>query len=281
MSALTREAALTAAATLLRPLAGLMLKCGLTWREFATLAKTAFVEAATEDYGIDGRPTNVSRVALLTGLARKEVRRLRDIAGEPLLAAPVSKTTDATQVLSAWHLDPAWQDAAGAPRLLEPDAFAALCRQHCSDVPASATLKELLRVGAVRELADGRLEVLSRYYQPTGSDPQWVMMAGEYLADLGDTIAFNVDREAQDTTRFLGRAIVPAIPAAAVPEYHRFLETTGQQFLEQVDAWLEARRCDDADSDGDAVRLGVGVFFIQGGARPVAPPEQFGATGTR
>ena len=63
----------------MRPIASLLMRCGMTWKEFAELCKTVFVEVASEEYGIRGRKTNVSRTAILTGMSRKEVKRLRDL----------------------------------------------------------------------------------------------------------------------------------------------------------------------------------------------------------
>jgi len=48
---------------------------GITWKDFAELAKATYVEVATQEFGKRGRPTNVSRTAVLTGLARREVRK--------------------------------------------------------------------------------------------------------------------------------------------------------------------------------------------------------------
>jgi len=58
----------------LRPLARALLRAGIGYREFAEISKSAFVDIATKDYGLRGRPTNISRVAVMTGLTRKEVR---------------------------------------------------------------------------------------------------------------------------------------------------------------------------------------------------------------
>lgn len=257
------DAALVAARRLLRPLASFMLKCGLTCREFTSLAKTAFVTAATEDYGIKGRPTNISRVALLTGLARKEVKRQRDLMEMAKAMTPVEKTTDATRLLSGWHQDPDFMGGNSNPRDLSLEDFDALCRRYCSDVPASAMLKELKRVNAVAENGD-ELKVLSRYYMPTQADPQWVMTAGDYLADLNNTIKYNVDCEADAPRRFVGRAHESRIPKNSVDEFHRFMEGNGQQFLEKVDAWLAEHQTTEADTaNSETVRLGTGVFLIQ------------------
>ena len=61
---------------LLRPVARIAMRHGLTTRDFHDIAKKAFVDVAREAYGIGGRPTNKSRVATLTGLTRAEVARL-------------------------------------------------------------------------------------------------------------------------------------------------------------------------------------------------------------
>ena len=68
--------------SLMRPIIMLLLRNGVTYKEFALLCKSIFVEAAAADYGIRGRPTNVSRIAVLTGIDRKEVKRIRDLLQE-------------------------------------------------------------------------------------------------------------------------------------------------------------------------------------------------------
>ena len=69
----------------LRPLASMLLKCGMTWKEFSDVSKSVFVEVASGEYGIDGRPTNVSRVSILTGISRKEIKRQRDLLASAAL----------------------------------------------------------------------------------------------------------------------------------------------------------------------------------------------------
>ena len=74
-----KTAATAALRLLFRPIARIMLRAGVNWRELADVCKAIYVEVATEDFGIRGRPTNISRVAILTGLTRREVRRLRTL----------------------------------------------------------------------------------------------------------------------------------------------------------------------------------------------------------
>ncbi|MDH5276664.1 MAG: DUF6502 family protein, partial [Gammaproteobacteria bacterium] len=113
---LDRLAVVQTCRALLRPVASLLLKCGMTWREFAEVSKSVFVAVAGDEYGLNGRPTNVSRVSILTGVSRKEVVRVRALLEQPATTLP-NKTTDATRLLSGWHQDAEFVTASGQPRL--------------------------------------------------------------------------------------------------------------------------------------------------------------------
>ncbi|MBX5462148.1 MAG: hypothetical protein IRZ28_13800 [Steroidobacteraceae bacterium] len=252
----------------LRPLVHVLIRCGITWREFAELAKTAYVEVATTSFGKRGRPTNVSRTAVLTGLARREVRKQR----ENLKRAPEALTgyvAKASQLLTTWHLDPEYVDPSGKPLPLPLDgegpSFTALVRR-CGggDVRPSTMLKELRAAGAIRQLPDGRYEALQRSYIPHAMDEQMIRLWGTVIADVATTYVHNLTRSGRTPARFERAAVNDSIPESALPEFRKFLEAEGQAFLERIDAWLTAHEARDARKpDGPTVRLGAGVYHIQ------------------
>ena len=242
------------------------MKCGMTWREFADVSKSVFVEVAGQDYGIKGRPTNISRVSILTGISRKEVKRQRELMNVER-KQPENRTTDATRVLSGWHQDADFLDQDGNPKILPRNGdgacFETLCRRYAGDIPTITMIKELKRVSAVAEDDDQRLTVLRRYYMPAQFDTQWVVNAGSIYEDLGVNINFNLAADPDGPSRFLGRASDDDIAANAVPEFREFVEEHGQPFIEMVDDWLTEHRSNGSD-DGKRVRLGIGMFLIQG-----------------
>jgi len=61
------------------PIVRILLRFGITWREVSELTKRVYVEVAQQDYAERRRPVNTSRLAVMTGLTRKEVRRIRDL----------------------------------------------------------------------------------------------------------------------------------------------------------------------------------------------------------
>ncbi len=274
--AVDRCAVVQTCRVLLRPIASLLLKCGMTWREFAEVSKSVFVAVASQDYGLNGRPTNVSRVSILTGVSRKEIARVRAML-EQESDPPPNKTTDATRLLSGWHQDPDFLTPAGGPRVLPPEgegaSFAALWRRYGGDVPVTSMRKELERAGAITTLPDGSLRAERRYFMPRRFDPQWILNAGSMLRDLGSGITHNLDAGAGSQLaagepphrRFIGRATSDSVDVAALPEFEAFVEKNGQEFLERVDNWLtehEARPL--AGAARKRMRLGLGVFLIAG-----------------
>lgn len=250
----------------LRPVARWLLRSGVTYREFAELARAAFVDTATEEFGLRGRPTNVSRVALLTGLARREVRRVRSESSGAGAGRGEESLNHATRVLSGWHQDADFLEPDGRPRVLSATgpapSFAALLKRYAGDIPITALVKELARSGSIERLDDGSYRVLRRHYMPRQMDGRAVERAGSVLADLAATVEYNLSRGPRDPARFEGRAQNRRIEPQHLPAFRAFLEREGQGLLERVDDWLSTHEVT-ADAAGTAaVRLGVGVYTI-------------------
>lgn len=261
-----RQAALSAFAVLMRPLARILLRCGVTWKEIAELTKVVYVDVATQEYGKRGRPANASRVAILTGLSRRDVKRARDrLAGaSPDSLAPLAKINHASRVLSGWFQDPEFVDANGNPRLLEPigeRGFEGLTKRYAQDIPSTAMLKELKAVGAVTVTPQGRLRAKMRYYySPAAPDDEAVLRSGAVVGDLGATVAENLFRE-EPRTRFEGRATNVRVARGARRAFRDYIETRGMEFLEDVDRWLS--RHESPAPEDKVVRLGIGVYQIE------------------
>lgn len=273
-----KEHVIATVKSLMNPIIKLLLRNGVTYKEFALLCKSIYVEAAAEGFGIRGRPTNVSRISVLTGIDRKEVKRIKDVLQENSLAVEAQTHQDRiTRLLTAWHQDPEYS-VNGQVNLLPIDggcgSFTSLVRRYGGDVPVQALLKELLRVGVVSKLEDGRVQVLSRYFMPVQSDPQALLRAGSMISELGENLFHNlyvVDGSARNgngrqRTRFDGRASNNLIDAKHQAAFQQFLDSEGQAFLERVDAWLSEHELRESTDNSDAVpvmRLGVGVFGIE------------------
>jgi len=241
------------------------LRAGVDWREFADVGKATYVEMATEDFGIHGRPTNISRVAILTGMTRREVRRLRTLLQNDSPNV-FMRMNYATRVLAGWYQDDEFLDADGNPRPLPPvgatRSFETLCGKYSGDVAATTMLKELKHVGSVEEADDGTLIVRKRFYTPVLMDPEQMLRSGNVLEELGYTVAHNLHREQEEPGRFERRATNTKIPVSVVPEFRDFVNREGQEFLERIDAWLTAHEDSESESS-ESIRLGMGAYWIE------------------
>ncbi len=252
---------------LLRPLARLMLRHGMSHGEFNAIAKSVYVEAAREDFALPGEKTTDSRVAILTGLTRKEVKVLQRAAnGEH--PEPSGNANRATRVLSGWYQDPDFAGRDGQPAALPLDgrgaSFAALVRRYSGDIPPRALLDELKRMGAIAFDDLGRVHALSRSYVPQVGDVEGLRILGAALHDLTATIDYNLRREPNAPARYQRTLTAERMPRKAIPVLRRLVAERAQRFLESLDDWLSAHEVvDGGGADADHARTSVGIYFFQ------------------
>lgn len=261
----------------MRPVIGILMRNGMHYSDFSDLARSVYVEVASEEFGIKGRRTNTSRIALLTGLSRIQAKRELDLLDAHSNAISSSEELDkvrhASRVLLGWHTDPRFCDDKGRPRLLTVDgdaSFATLYEEFSGKaVTETSMLKELIAVGAVEKLADGRLKVKARSYVPNPTDQSALHRIFLAISDLAGCAYFNLFKKKDERSRFERFATNQLIPESELDEFRDYLEVEGQEFLERVDDWLSKREAD--KSRTDLRRVGVGVYQVS--SKPVKPPN--------
>lgn len=259
---------------LLRPAVRILLRHGVSFREMAELCRGVCVAEATSHFGDGGRPASVSTVALQTGMTRRDVRKVR-LLQDSEEQQTIGRMNMAGRVLSGWFLDEDFLAPDGKPLPLSESgafpSFTDLAKRYAADVPASATLKELKRSGAIVENEDGRLVAISRDYMPGIVDPaapEALTRSGSVLEDIGNTVEHNLIRGPDGTPRFERRATNINISDACVDDFREFINREGQAFLERVDAWLSEHEVDsNEERGGEPLRLGLGMYWIQDTAR--------------
>lgn len=261
----TRELVLQACRAMLRPIVRLLLKSGIVHRDLNALIREVYVEITRTEFGLRGRPTSISRTALLTGMARKEVRRIANLLEGDAYREPSSQDR-ITRVLSGWFQDPDYLDSDGRPLAIRAEglapSFADLKARYGGDVPASAILRELLNAGTVQKLPDGKLQPVTRYFMPNPADPEHLLRAGDVIEDIGSTVMRNLYRDTDAPSWFERRAINTQMPPEKVAEFRAHIETEGQKFLEQIDAWLSENEAP-RGSASTHLRLGLGMYIIR------------------
>jgi len=187
---------------LLRPLVRLLLRNGVAYADFALLARQAFVDVAADDFDLPGRKQSVSRISVLSGINRKEVKRLLE---EPLDTSDVPENNRAAKVVSGWMRDQDYHKKSGKPDKLSwgdsesTKTFESLVKKYSGDMPARSVLDELVRVGAVKLHDNQQVELTASGYVPFASNEELLRLSGESVTDLLNTIDFNLAEKKEHT----------------------------------------------------------------------------------
>ena len=259
---------LSAILLVLRPLARALLKVGVGYREFSEIAKIAFVQTATKEYGLRGRPTNVSRVAVMTGLTRKEVKRIRDHDDVPDQTV-VLKTTPASQVLHRWFTDEEFIDKNGRPKSLPFDGegvtFARLVKKYGGDVPPGAMRTELRRVDGIRDNEEGNLLPTKRIVYNVDLRDRLISGLAAILHPAALNLAHNLEAD-DDTQRWANlTAASKFVRDADRGRIMRISVDRINEFVESIDDTFAAYEAlyENARPDSEVRAIGVGVFYFE------------------
>ena len=252
----------------MHPIAGMLLGAGVSYAQFEEVAKRAFVAQALGEPDAKGRTTNVSRVAVRTGLSRKEVSRVKQ-----LLEAPV-RSDDATiqigrpaRVLQLWHSEPGFLNDNGSPIDLPFDdgeqSFSGLVKLVGGDVPAGAVRAELLAAGGMVELPNGKLRVQKRFFVPSALDEDLIVGFSFIVAPLLETLSHNLEDPSKAVIQRV--AYSDHLPPDTLDEFRDVSHAQAESLMNSIDKWISERE-DLSEGAGDQTkRVGVGVFYFEGG----------------
>jgi Family of unknown function (DUF6502) len=258
---------------LLLPVVRLALKRGLAFGRFSEIVKRAYVAAARRDFAVPDRKLSVSRVAVLTGMTRKEASRLMQDDPDQDIGDRLRKQVNrAARVVTAWVEDETYHDGRGAPASLpfeseERPSFCDLVADHGADVGPRAVLDELMRVGAVGERADGRIHLVERVYIPSTDEDAKLDILGTDVADLVSAIDHNLDPG--DAAPFFQRKVAyDNLPSDYLPRLRAHLAERGQAFLEELNADMathdrDTRTGPDDSDDETRSRAMIGIYYYE------------------
>ena len=276
---------LNALRAILEPMVSFLLDAGVGFREFSQIAKEQFVKSASENYGVRGRPTNASRIAVMTGLSRKEIRTIREASSyeSSEQGQDLQSLNPASVVLHAWFSDREYLDSDGLPLRLpqtgQSQSFSDLCRTYAGDVPYGAVLSELKRVGCVLEGVDGLLLATQRYFMPLDFDEKFIGSMAFSYRNLGKTLIrnarYSANKDLQGLQKYglLERYVwTSSLSSSDKEDFKEYAERRAEAFLADLDSWIGNREkfvdsaVRDSAEQGDANAsryIGLGVYLFE------------------
>jgi len=182
---------------LLKPVIRLLLHHQFTYPQFIALLKALYVDVAEQEMQIGDKRQSDSRIHLLTGVHRKDVKRLRAESGDD---APVPTAVSAgSQLIAQWMGNADYLNQQGEPLALplradfeEKPSFEKLVALVVKqDIRPKVILDELLRLGVARMENESVVLVTGAFTPDEGFDEK-AFFFGKNLQDHASAGASNL-----------------------------------------------------------------------------------------
>ncbi len=253
----------------LRPVVRQAIRYGVSYSAMTRMLKQLYVAVAEDDFELRFKRQTDSRLALLTGISRKEVSALRN-RRRTEVAVPDVEDSVATHAVGRWMAGPPFASPDGAPRRLKYEAadadaaatFSDLVRSLAVDIPVRAVLDELIGLGLVELGADGHVELVREAHIPADGMEGKLALLGSDPAELFMTIAHNLD---DDVEPWLQRKVVyDNVGSAALSDLRTEARRSGEEFIRKANALISSY---DRDRQKDAPgglrsRVVLGVYYF-------------------
>lgn len=253
--------------TTLRPFVRLLLRYGISFADVSAILRKLYVEVADEEFKIAGRKQSHARIAVLTGLTRREVKKV--MAESPSESGGAFKLNRAAWALSGWSSDTEFLTEQNQPKELSitesgPGTFESLIKKYGGDVPYRSILDELLRVGAVKRLANNTVVPTSTGYVPAADNEELLRISFQSVADHISTIDFN-DQNSPDASRLQLTVNYDNVTQEGMEIFRHLSREKSKELLLYLDRFLATQ---DRDTNttliGEGkVRTGISIFYFE------------------
>ena len=252
---------------LLRPLVRMALTRGISYKTFAGLLKWVYYDVAKTDFTIEGRKQTQSRISVITGFTRKEVKRLSE-QERPTSRIQYEKYNRAARVISGWRRHSEYFDEYGSTHAIpisgEGVSFEALVKKFSGDMPPRSVLDELTRLGAVRLEPGNRVRLVQEAFTPSGDDAIKFHILGTDVELLVATIENNIEPDRQQPY-FQRKVYYDNLPDEILAGFRKISQQQAQKLLDNLDRQLSANDRDVNSAVQGTGRnvAGVGVYYFQ------------------
>ena len=254
---------------ILKPLVRILHRKGVAFGEFSQLVKQVYVEVSEDVLTASGERPTTSRIAIVTGLTRKEVAQLRQL-DQVIEESTNSRYNRGARVMTGWLQDTDFLDTAGKPARLplhgNVGSFSALVSRYSGDMPYRAMLQEMARVGAVDvDEASAQVQLLGAGYIPHTDELEKFAILGTDVAALIDTIDHNLTTHDRRQLHFQRKVSYDNLPEEALPAFKAMVNQDGLDLLIKFNEWLATQDRDSNPSlEGTGrMRAGVGIYYFE------------------
>lgn len=254
---------------LLRPLTRYLIARGWTYPVLCDLLKSVYVEAAIVTHPQESESLTDSRVSLLTGIHRKEVRRLREELDATIENVSLrAEASIAVRVVTLWTTSPRYLNSQRKPRRLplrstgRQLSFESLVKDTKADMRPNVILDELVRTGVVEIDKQDHVKLLRNAYVSALPEDKLAFLG----ANVGDHLRSALHNIEAHDNPYLERAVFYShVDAKALAKLKPTLQQRSEQFLKEINNLIAAHSYlgDATKNKTDVRRMRLGVYYLE------------------
>jgi hypothetical protein len=267
----------TTATMFLRPVVRLMLHFQITYPQLIAMLKALYIEVAVADFPHGNKQQSNSRINLLTGIHRKDVKRLRE---QPKGRSRDSKlellkTNLGTKIIQKWRNSKGYQDINGKPLTLSlrkddsgnlsfDELVTSVVKQ---DIRPKVILEEWLRLGIAQQ-EDSCVKLSANAGQEDKDFAENLAFFGQNIQEhinagcnnlMGHKPAYS------DSSVFYDRLSIKS-----VAQLSDLANKLGMRALQQMNRTAMKLQTDDEGHEGSDFRMNFGVFSFNNAQKSIA-----------
>jgi len=247
------------------PIAKLLIRAGFHFEQFLILARRIYIEAAIDECNSRGEIVTDSRLSIMTGVARRDVREFSDSGIGQIQVEPTNAHVIA-EILTIWYSDPNFLGPYGVPLELsfvsdDSRNFSALATVSGKKIDPNKILVEMLDAGIVSRVGEDHFRPNARtFFLSESLSAAAFEHLGNSVFNLANTIGWNLN--SRNSTKLVERTIFSdhGLTYAQQQKFDDFLKEKVKELSSDVDNWLKDAEGQATDANEERLDIGVSIF---------------------
>lgn len=248
---------------IMRPIVKLLLHYQISFPQLTAIIKSIYIEVAIADFAIDDEKQSDSRVNFLTGVHRKDIKRLRDPSAAK--DAIFQANSLGQKILDRWHKTKKYLDSDGFPRSLpirsknsSKSSFEELVASICKkNIRPRVILQEWLRSDIVK-CENEEVSLNPRESLSNNRLHEKIVFFSQNIHD--HLIAGSHNLMGQKPPHFDRSVFYDRLSLNSVSQLSELANKLGMEALQEMNAKALELQTEDEYETGNDFRINFGIF---------------------
>lgn len=246
----------------MRPLVRFALAKRIPIQTIIDILKRLYVNVCEEKFSLPNKRLTDSRISVLTGLQRKDIKAIRILENEhvtsPQMVSPLSR------VVAHWRGATGYQDKDGLPLPLpktgNSPSFDNLVTMVSQDIHSRTLLDDLISLGYVK-LENENVTLLAEAFLPSKDEESLLAYLGNNLGDHAEAAVTNVIAASQKSPYFERAVHYNQLSLESINELDALSRQLQQATLEKINSHALALQNKDKTNPSAKGRFRCGAFI--------------------